>query len=143
MKIILKIIIGILFWATYFLPIYSFEKAFKIPRVNATNFFGAYPYGVLTYSTLAIVLTLLFIRITPLFFQKLIYKISIVICYLVFYYFACISIAWDYRIIFGTTWQWSEIFTELVKPQWYFYVFGVLGVFFNYQFQKLLYIKTI
>ena len=133
-----KFLIGLLFWATYFWPIYSFEKAFRLLEVESNDFYGIYPDGTLICSLLAIVLTFLFFWVSPKYFHKPAYKISIAIVYLSFYYFACTSIAFDYRIVFGTTWLWSEIFLELVKPHWFFYVFGMLGVFFHYQFQQLI-----
>ncbi len=143
MKLFFKLFLGVLFWGTYFLPIYAFEKTFRILGVDTNDFFGIYRDGILIFSTLSFVLTFLFLWLLPKLFRKYIYRIGIVIFYLIFYYFTCTSIAWDYRIVFGTTWQWSEIFPELVKPQWYFYVFGALGVFFNYQCMRLVQRKTI
>lgn len=142
MKLLYKLFIGVLFWGTYFLPIFSFEKAFRILDVETNDFFGIYRDGILIFSVLSIILTFLFLWLSPKLFRKYLYRIGIIIFYLVFYYFACTSIAWDYRIIFGATWQWPEIFPELVRPQWYFYVFGALGVLFNYQFLKLTQKKT-
>ncbi len=135
---LLKFFIAVLFWGSYFIPIYSFEKTFRRLSVNANNFYGIYHNGIMLFSFLAIVFTLLFLWLSPKFFDKAAYKAGIILLYITFYYFACTSIAWDYRIFFGTTWRWSEIFSELVKPRWYFYVFGILGTFYNYQFQKII-----
>ncbi len=135
-RIFPKFLIGILFWATYFLPIYSFEKAFRLDLLE-NNVFEIYldGGGVWLFSLIAIILTPLFLWLLPKFFHQFWYKIVVFISYLVFYYFACISIAWEHRFLFGNTWFHSEIFPELVKPHWYFYVFGGLGVFFHYQYQ--------
>lgn len=141
MKIIHRLptfLIGILFWGTYFLPIYSFEKAFRLLEVTSNDFGGIYQDGILVFSGLAIILTILSLWLSSKFFHQLWYKVVLVVNYLVFYYFACLSIAWDYRVLFGTTWQWSEVFSELVLPHWYFYAFGGLGVFFHYQYQVLI-----
>ncbi len=140
-EILLKFIVGVLFWGTYFIPIYSFEQVFRL-GVQSQDFWGIYRDGILIFSFLAIILTILNLKLSPKFFHKLFYKISIVVVYLVFYYYACTSIAWDYRIVFGNTWLWHEVFFELVAVHWYFYVFGLLGVFFHYQYQKLIQIKT-
>ena len=138
-----KLLKAIFLWATYFLPIYSFEKVFAFLRINTTDFIGIYRDGIFTFSVLAIIPTVIFLLLSPKLFHKSVYKAVIILFYLGYYYLACTSIAWDYRIIFGTTWQWSEVFTELVKPEWYFYFFGVLGTFFNYYCQKSVQNKTI
>ncbi len=143
MTLYFKFFVGVLFWSTYFLPIYAFEKTFRLVSVTTNDFFGIYRDGILIFGILSFVLANLFLWLLPKLFCKYRYRIGMVIVYLVFYYVACNAMAWDYRIAFGTTWQWTEIFPELVKPQWYFYVFGVLGAFFNYQFMKLLQNKPI
>lgn len=133
-----KFFIGVLFWGTYFLPIHAFEKAFRLDlpvKVLEIYLDGG---GVFLFSLIAIILTSLFLWLSPKFFHQLWYKIVIVMSYLVFYYFACVSIAWEHRVLFGATWLPSEIFPELVKPHWYFYGFGGLGVVFHYQYQALI-----
>lgn len=133
-----KFLFAGLFWGTYFVPMYSFEKTFRLLEVTSNDFWGVYRNGILVFSGLAIVLTLLFLWLSPKFFYQFWYKIVVVVSYFIFYYCACTSIAWDYRSLLGATWLPSEIFSELVKPQWYFYVCGGVGVCFHYYYQRLM-----
>ncbi len=134
----LTFFIGVFFWATYFLPIYSFEKAFRISSLDVLDFISVDFRGIIVYSGLAIILTLIGIQLSPKIGNQIVYKISSVVVYIAFYCFACIAIAWDYRIAFGTTWRWYELFPEVIMHQWYFYVLGIFGLYFNYQYQNLI-----
>lgn len=130
-RILLKCVIAITFWSSYVIPIYAFERLFRL-GIHENNLWGVYNDAVWIFSLLAVILTLLFLWLSPKFFHNTWYKIAIVIVYLVFYQQACTSIAWDYRSVFGATWLWSEIFLELVAPHWYFYGLGALGIAHHY-----------
>jgi hypothetical protein len=55
----LKYSVYIIFWGTYFLPVYSFEKAF---RLGITDFAGLYPVGTLFWLLASIACTVLIVR---------------------------------------------------------------------------------
>lgn len=124
----------ILYWATYFVPVLAFEMAFRSYNIKTTDIGASF----LLFVFLAIVPTLLFFWLSPKFFHLPLYKIAYSYFYIILYGLACTHIAWGYRAAFGTTWLWTEVFPELVLPQWYFYIFGFWGAFFNDKCQRLL-----
>lgn len=133
-----KIFTGILLWASFVLPIYLFEKSFLFFSIETSDLAGVYPDAIWSFSLLAIGITLMTLWISRKAFHKNTFKGLIIIVNFGFYGLACTSIAWDYRIIFGATWQWTEIFPALVQPQWYFYAFGITGILCNYLLQKFI-----
>lgn len=130
----MKILIYILFWGTYFLPIYSFHKAF---RHQITDVTGIYNNASFIYLLGSVLITLGSIFLRSHFTKSKLQPYISTCIYLAFYTFCCWSIAWDHRIAFGITWQNHEVLSGLVLPHWYFYVFGLLGLYFNLKYQKL------
>ncbi|HBS12060.1 MAG TPA: hypothetical protein DEO36_05880 [Flavobacteriaceae bacterium] len=133
------IFVGVLLWGTYFLPIHSFYKIFRLQITDLGGFYN--DAGIQLGFIISIFLTIVSIWLSPKYFKNKIYKIIIIAVYMLFYIATCIGIGWDHRANFGTTWLYSEIFPELIKSHWYFYVIGLLGLYFNYKFQELLFKK--
>lgn len=81
---------------------------------------------------------LIFLWAMPKFWSKHYYKAAIILFYIVFYREACISIAYDYRIILGNTWTSPETFSSLVSLHWYFYMLDFIGVIWHYLAHRLM-----
>ncbi len=129
----LQVYYVVLFWGSYALPIYSFEKIFRIWVVKTTDLYGIYNDSFVIFMILAVLPSLIFPCLKHSFRNSKLIDSFAILFYIIFYLLACSSIAYDYRIHFGSTWRFAEIFHALVKPQWFFYLIGGLGIFFNYK----------
>lgn len=132
----IKIILGFLLWVSAVLPIYFFQEVFKL---QIDDFTGLYDNSIILISFLYLFFMALYLWLSPKYFHKKIYKLIIAVVYIVFYILSCTAVGFDYRINFGSTWQYSEVLLELVVNKWYFYMFGMLGLIFHFIFQRLIY----
>ncbi len=122
-------------YGSYAIPIHSFDFQFRQPLEDIHS---TYPVSAFFFSALGFLLSLILLWATPKFWFKRYYKVAIVLFYIAFYIEACISVAYNYRVLFGNTWTSSEIFSSLVSPHWYFYMLGFIGVIWHYLAHRLI-----
>ena len=122
-------------YGSYAVPIHGFDILFRQPLEDINN---SYRVSAFFFSALGFILSLIFLWATPKFWFKHYYNVAIMLFYIAFYREACISVAYDYRVLFGNTWTSSEIFFGLVSPHWYFYGWGIVGIMWHYLAQQLI-----
>lgn len=124
-----------------FLPIYGFGKMF-LAGVDGYNHFYDYSaiYGLVVaimlsgFSTLIILMKL---------WRNPIIRVLLTAVYLLLYYHVAVAIVWEFRMHFGTTWGYTEIFSTLINHKWYFYVFAFCGAFLYYLLTQYMYEKRL
>ncbi|MCH7399714.1 hypothetical protein MM236_17085 [Belliella sp. DSM 107340] len=124
LKTVLKI--GLL-WASLWLPVFLFEKIFT-RQFETHQLIGVYRDASMVYLSISVLLAIIYLWLTPRWFQSSAYKTGIILIYVLFFAMMCTQVAKDYCINFGSTWRWNEVFYELVATQWYLYVIGLIGV---------------
>ena len=120
---------------SYALPIYGFALLFRQQLPDLT---GMYLDSAFGFTLLGTVLSVIFLWLSPTYFYKLGYKISVILIYIALYSQACIGTALDHSVAFGTTWSNLEVLSALVLPHWYFYLLGIFGVVSHYLAQRAL-----
>lgn len=119
----------ILYFGSYFIPSYLFALLF---REHIVDFTGIYLDALFLSAVLAMLLSGLFLWLTPRFWHKRSYQVLITVLYGIVYFQTCLGTAYDHRIAFGNTWTAPEVFHALLLPQWYFYLLGLLGLVWHY-----------
>lgn len=127
-----KLLFIVLLWLSFWVPVFLFEEAFRSQFFAKELMGGVYRDAPLVYLSVSLVLSILTSWFSPRFFSQLWYKVLIAVVFFLFFKEMCTQVAYDYRIHFGTTWQYSELFPELVTPHWYFYFFGIFGVLMHF-----------
>lgn len=127
-----KLLFILLLWLSFWLPVFLFEEAFRSQFFTKELMSGVYRNAPLVYLSASLVLSILTSWFSPRFFSKLWCKGLLAVVFFLFFIEMCTQVAYDYRINFGSTWPYSELFPELVAPHWYFYIFGILGMAMQY-----------
>jgi hypothetical protein len=125
-----NILIFIFFWATFWLPVFTFEEIYRMQFSAWELTGGVYRDAPTIYLPLSLVLSLLLFWLLPKLKWRVFMMVVLGVFYFLFYTYMCTQVAWDYRVNYGNTWLWNEVFFELVAVHWYFYVLGVMGCFF-------------
>ena len=124
-----KILSILLYFVAFALPVYLFEIMFRSQLSELElNSGGIYRDAPFFYIPISVILVLLFSWLSTRFGEKMLFRIIASIVYALFYMWMCFFIAYAYKQLFGTTWQRGEVFSALVLSQWYFYVFGSVGI---------------
>ena len=123
-----KFIKYIFLWVSLCLPIFVFEVIFRSQFEAYELTGGVYRDAPFIYIGLSLLLTIFYGFIPNRLRLLNWYRLVFVFVFCMFFIVMCTQVAWDYRMNFGTTWQWSEVFFELVAPQWYFYAIGFVGL---------------
>ena len=122
-----------LYFVAFALPVYLFEIMFRSQLSELElNSGGIYRDAPFFYIPISVILVLLFCWLSTRFAEKRWFRIIACFAYVFFYMWMCFFIANAFKHLFGTTWQRGEVFSGLVLSQWYFYIFGGIGVLAHY-----------
>lgn len=113
----------ILFSSAFILPLLLFEFFFR--QLEANQYARYYAEIRIIYIPLALIFAVFLVFYKN---SKKYNKTISLVVYVLFYCLMCYQIADEYKHNFGTTWQKVEVFLSLVLSQWYFYIFGGLGL---------------
>jgi len=126
-------------WISLAIPVFLFEIIFRSQFTPIQLTGGVYRNAPILYLSISFLFSLLFLYTSPRFFMKIGYKVIVIFSFLIYFKEMCSLVAFDYRINFGSTWQYSEIFPELVQAHGYFYSLGIIGLVVHYSIQHLLF----
>ncbi len=126
-------------WFSIFLPIYAFYRFYIYELESFSCGGGIYICDDVFLNINAIIIFIITVILTPKMFRYFWYKGLIVLGFVVYYVDTCFKIAWGGRILFGNTWQKTEVLRGFLLYEWSFYLLGLVGLLFYYYCQSLYY----